>query len=74
MKKLHILIPSLVATFSMPLIGLVGCNKAGCNKDYGTIYLNNVIKGSVGNMVALASNKLTMVKGGIFKFSINMGE
>ncbi|MCQ3908826.1 MAG: hypothetical protein MJ200_04850 [Mycoplasmoidaceae bacterium] len=27
MKKLHILIPSLVATFSMPLIGLVGCNK-----------------------------------------------
>ncbi|MCQ2956907.1 MAG: hypothetical protein MJ233_03595 [Mycoplasmoidaceae bacterium] len=26
MKKLHILIPSLVATASMPLIGLVGCN------------------------------------------------
>ncbi|MCQ3908828.1 MAG: hypothetical protein MJ200_04860 [Mycoplasmoidaceae bacterium] len=25
MKKLHILIPSLVATVSMPLIGLVGC-------------------------------------------------
>ncbi|MCQ3908822.1 MAG: hypothetical protein MJ200_04830 [Mycoplasmoidaceae bacterium] len=27
MKKLHVLIPSLVATFSMPLIGLVGCGK-----------------------------------------------
>ncbi|MBQ0045286.1 MAG: hypothetical protein KBS35_00135 [Mycoplasma sp.] len=25
MKKLHVLIPSLVATASMPLIGLVGC-------------------------------------------------
>ena len=28
MKKLHILIPSLVATFSMPLIGLVGCGNS----------------------------------------------
>lgn len=27
MKKLHILIPSLVATTSMPLIGLVGCKE-----------------------------------------------
>ncbi|MCQ3915163.1 MAG: hypothetical protein MJ201_05505 [Mycoplasmoidaceae bacterium] len=27
MKKLHILIPSLVATATMPLIGLVGCGK-----------------------------------------------
>lgn len=27
MKKLHILIPSLVATASMPFIGLVGCDK-----------------------------------------------
>ncbi|MBQ0045285.1 MAG: leucine-rich repeat protein [Mycoplasma sp.] len=26
MKKLHVLIPSLIATASMPLIGLVGCN------------------------------------------------
>ena len=27
MKKLHILIPSLVATTSMPLVSLVGCSK-----------------------------------------------
>ncbi|MCQ3907307.1 MAG: hypothetical protein MJ219_00660 [Mycoplasmoidaceae bacterium] len=33
MKKLHILIPSLIATTTIPLVGLVGCNKTNINVD-----------------------------------------
>lgn len=69
MKKSLLLMPSLIATASMPLVGLVGCDKDRHKDDFITINLDNV---ESETFPELMSDPFTIEVGKKYRFVIDL--